>query len=129
MSLLDTGARYQPCIVYPEELVIDGDGNKRTRPSKTGIPAIARFQVANQSGTSARRAEQDNEGYESEKVYRMRFPRSFTKQHGILGAQTQIEWGTQPVTGKPIRWALFGDATVYDSSSALSRVDYTIKRY
>ncbi|AFI24928.1 hypothetical protein [Mycobacterium phage SWU1] len=122
MSLLDTGARYQPCIVYPEEMVIDSDGNKRTRPSNTGIPAIARFQVANQSGTSARRAEQDNEGFETEKVYRMRFPRSFTKEHGILGAQSQIEWRDQ-------RWALFGDATVYDSSPALARVDYTIKRY
>ncbi|CAA79396.1 head closure Hc1 [Fromanvirus L5] len=122
MSLLDTGARYQTCIVYPEEMVIDSDGNKRTRPSNTGIPAIARFQVANQSGTSARRAEQDNEGFETEKVYRMRFPRSFTKEHGILGAQSQIEWRDQ-------RWALFGDATVYDSSPALARVDYTIKRY
>ncbi|QFG04494.1 head-to-tail stopper [Mycobacterium phage Jeeves] len=122
MSLLDTGARYQPCIVYPEVLVIDGDGNKRTKASTTGIPAIARFQVANQSGTSARRAEQDNEGYESEKVYRMRFPRSFTKEHGELGAQSEIEW-----RGK--RWALFGDATVYDSSPSLARVDYTIKRY
>ncbi|AOZ63965.1 head-to-tail stopper [Mycobacterium phage HarryHoudini] len=122
MSLLDTGARYQACTVYPEELSIDGDGNKRTRPSKTGIPAIARFQVANQSGTSARRAEQDNEGFETEKVYRMRFPRSFTKEHGILGAQSEIEWRGQ-------RWALFGDATVYDSSPALARVDYTIKRF
>ncbi|QZD98201.1 head-to-tail stopper [Mycobacterium phage Dignity] len=122
MSLLDTGARYQPVTVYPEEHDIDGDGNPRTRPSKTGIPAIARLQVANQSGTSARRAEQDNEGFESEKVYRMRFPRSFTKEHGILGMQSQIEWRGQ-------RWALFGDATVYDSSPALARVDYTIKRY
>ncbi|QBP31045.1 head-to-tail stopper [Mycobacterium phage Refuge] len=122
MSLLDTGARYQPVTVYPEEMVIDKDGNKKTQPSKVGIPAIARLQVANQSGTSARRAEQDNEGFESEKVYRMRFPRSFTRDHGILGAQSQIEW-------RGNRWALFGDATVYESSPALSRVDYTIKRY
>ncbi|AHJ86387.1 hypothetical protein 40AC_23 [Mycobacterium phage 40AC] len=122
MSLLDTGARYQPVIVYPEVLVTDSDGNKFTRPSKEGIPAQARLQVANQSGTSARRAEQDNEGFSTEKVYRMRFPRSFTKEHGILGAQSQIEWRGQ-------RWALFGDATVYDSSPALARVDYTIKRF
>ncbi|QDP44606.1 head-to-tail stopper [Mycobacterium phage NothingSpecial] len=122
MSLLDTGARYQPVTVYPEEMAIDSDGNKRTRPSKVGIPALARLQVQNQSGTSARRAEQDNEGFESEKVYRMRFPRSFTKEHGILGAQSQIEWRGQ-------RWALFGDATIYDSSPALARVDYTIKRF
>ncbi|QGJ90169.1 head-to-tail stopper [Mycobacterium phage SheaKeira] len=122
MSLLDTGARYQPITVFPEVMVIDEDGNEFTRPSTTGIPAQARLQVANQSGTSARRAEQDNEGFSTEKVYRMRFPRSFTKQHGILGAQTQIEW-------KGARWALFGDATEYDSSPALQRVDYTIKRF
>lgn len=122
MSLLDTGARYQPCIVFPEEQVTDADGNKFTRPATVGIPAIARFQVANQSGTSARRAEQDNEGFETEKVYRMRFPRSFTKTNGVLGAQSQIEW-------KGVRWALFGDATEYDSSPALQRVDYTIKRF
>lgn len=122
MSLLDTGARYQNVVVYPEEMMLDRDGNKRTRPSTSGIPAIARLQVANQSGTSARRAEQDNEGFETEKVYRMRFPRSFTKEHGVLGAQSQIEWGGE-------RWALFGDATVYDSSPALNRVDYTIKRF
>lgn len=122
MSLLDTGARYTPIKVYPEELVIDEDGNKFTRPSTTPINAIARLQVANQSGTSARRAEQDNEGFETEKVYRMRFPRSFTKQYGILGAQTQIEWRGE-------RWVIFGDATVYDSSPALARVDYTIKRF
>ena len=122
MSLLDTGARYQPVTVYPEVQDVDSDGNKRTRPSTAGIPAIARLQTLNQSGTSARRAEQDNEGFESEKVYRMRFPRSFTKEHGILGAQSQIEWREQ-------RWALFVDANVYDSSPALSRVDYTIKRY
>lgn len=122
MSLLDTGARYQPVKVYMEEMVVDADGNKFTKPSTTPIDAIARFQVQNQSGTSARRAEQDNEGFESEKVYRMRFPRSFTREHGILGAQSEIEWRDQ-------RWALFGDATIYDSSPALSRVDYTIKRY
>lgn len=122
MSLLDTGARYEPVTVYPEEMVIDADGNKFTRPSTTPIQAIARLQIQNQVGTSARRAEQDNEGFESEKVYRLRFPRSFTQEHGILGAQSQIEWNGQ-------RWALFGDATVYNSSPALARVDYTIKRF
>jgi hypothetical protein len=122
MSLLDTGARYQPVLVYKEEMVIDEDGNKFTRPSSTPIEAIARLQVQNQSGTSARRAEQDNEGFQTEKVYRMRFPRSFTKEHGILGAQSEIVWRGE-------RWAVFGDATVYESSPALARVDYTIKRF
>ena len=118
MSLLDTGARYQQVTVYPEELVIDSDGNKRTRPSTTGIPALARLQVANQSGTSARRAEQDNEGFESEKVYRMRFPRSFTKEHGILGAQSQIEWRGQ------VRHPLSGETRYFRSWSWL--VEYLL---
>jgi hypothetical protein len=108
--------------VYKEEMVIDEDGNKFTRPSAVPVEAIARLQVANQSGTSARRAEQDNEGFETEKVYRMRFPRSFTTEHGILGAQSEIGWRGE-------RWALFGEATQYDSSPALQRVDYTIKRF
>jgi hypothetical protein len=122
MGLLDTGARYQDVLVYPEIMYVDDDGNKFTAPAKCPIKAIARLQVANQSGTSARRAEQDNEGFQTEKVYRMRFPRSFTKTYGILGAQTQIVWRGQ-------RWALFGDATVYEDSPALARVDYTIKRF
>lgn len=121
MSLLDTGARYQPVLVFKEEMIVDADGNKFTRPSTTPIEALARLQVANQSGTSARRAEQDNEGFETEKVYRLRFPRSFTKNHGVLGAQSQIEWRGE-------RWSIFGDATVYESSPALARVDYTIRR-
>ena len=122
MSLLDTGARYEPVKVYPEVMIEDADGNKFTKPSATPIDAIARFQIQGQSGTSARRSEQDNEGFSTEKVYRMRFPRSFTKTHGILGAQSQIEWNGQ-------RWAIFGDANVYNGSPALARVDYVIKRF
>lgn len=122
MSLLDTGARYEPVTVFPETMIIDEDGNKFTRPSPTGIETIARFQVQGQSGTSARRAEQDNEGFSSEKVYRMRFPRSFTKEHGIIGAQSEVIWRGQ-------RWAVFGDASVYTGSQATERIDYTIKRF
>lgn len=119
MSLLDRGPVYQPCTVYPEEVVIDSDGNTRTRASATGIPAVARFQIQGQSGTSSRRREQDNEGFESEKVYRIRFPRSFPHD---LGAQSQIEW-----RGK--RWALAGDEDLYTSSPRTAHGVYTIKRY
>lgn len=117
MSLLDRGT--VDITIYPEEVVTDMDGNTRTRPSKTGIPAKARLQVQGQSGTSSRRQEQDNEGYESEKVYKMRLPRSFTT---ILGAQSQIEWNGQ-------RWAVFGDATYYLDSPRTAHVEYTIKRF
>jgi hypothetical protein len=119
MSLLDGKANYEPCTVFPEEVITDIDGNPRTRPSATGIPATARFQVQGQSGTSARRSEQDNEGYESEKVYEMRFPRSFTL---VLGAQSEIEWNG-------VRWALFGDVNRYNSSWRTAHSSYTIKRF
>ena len=122
MSLLDGSGRYEPVTVFPEIATVDDDGNKFTKPSTTGIQATARFQVQGQSGTSARRAEQDNEGFSTEKVYRMRFPRSFTKEHGILGAQTQVEWRGQ-------RWSLFGDVNIYNASFATEHVDYTVKRF
>ena len=117
MSLLDWGCN-EDVVVYPEEVVTDMDGNIRTRPSATGIPVKARLQVQGQSGTSSRRQEQDNEGYESEKVYTIRFPRSFQ----ILGAQSEIYW-------HGVKWALFGDANYYTSSPRTKHVTYTIKRY
>jgi len=117
VSILDTGT--EDVLVFLEEVVTDIDGNIRTRPSKTGIPTKARIQVQGQSGTSARRSEQDNEGYESEKVYRIRFPRSFPH---VLGAQSQIEWRGQ-------RWAVFGDINYYTSSPRTAHVVYTMKRY
>ncbi|MGB5794543.1 MAG: hypothetical protein WBH51_01980 [Mycolicibacter algericus] len=119
MSLLDSAN--EDVVVYPEEVTIDADGNTKTRPSKTGIPARARLQVQGQSGTSARRAEQHDTGFESEKVYTVRFPRSFTAEHGILGAQSQIEWNGQ-------RWAVFGDANRYNGSRRTQHVEYVIRR-
>lgn len=117
MSLLDKGQVW--ITVYPEEKVTDIDGNIRTQPSKQGIRTKARLQVQGQSGTSARRSEQDNEGYETEKVYTMRFPRSFPI---ILGAQSQIEWNGA-------RWAVFGDANFYTNSRKTAHVTYVIKRF
>lgn len=118
MSLLDGGGYYEDIIVYPEEVVTDIDGNIRTQPSATGIPARARFQFQGQSGTSSRRAEQDNEGFESEKVYTMRFPRGFQ----ILGAQSEIEWNGA-------RWGVFGDVHYHNSSPRIAHVEYTVKRF
>lgn len=116
MSLLDRGT--QDVIVYPEEMVADMDGNVRTRPSATGFPAKASIQPMGQSGTASRRQEQDNEGFESERVYSIRFPRGFQ----ILGAQSQIEW-------RGVRWALFGPDVFYSGSPRTSHVTYTIKRF
>lgn len=120
MSLLDKGNI--DVIVYPEELVADSDGNKRTRPSKVGVPARARVDILGQSGTSSRRQEQDNEGYESEKVYSLRFTRKSERELGRLGAQSCIEWEGR-------KWAVFGDENVYNRSRRTSHRTYTIKRF
>lgn len=117
MSLLDKTT--EDVIIFPEEVVTDIDGNIRTRPSKQGIHARARMQVMGQSGTSSRRQEQDNEGFEGEKVYAMRLPRSFTC---ILGAQSEVLW-------RGVRWAVFGDANIYNNSRRTAHVWYTIKRF
>jgi len=117
MSILDWGCN-EDVIVYPEEVTTDMDGNIRTRASSVGIPAKARLQVQGQSGTSSRRQEQDNEGFQSEKVYSLRFPRGFQ----VLGAQSELEWRGQ-------RWAIFGDVNRYVGSRRTAHDVYTIKRY
>lgn len=116
MSLLDHTT--EDVKVFPEVQDVDADGNIRTKASDTGYMARCRLQVQGQSGTSARRAEQDNEGFASEKVYTMRFPRGAP----ILGAQSQIEW-------RGARWALFGDVNIYNNSPRTAHHTYTIKRY
>jgi hypothetical protein len=116
MSLLDRGTEH--ITIYPEEVVTDIDGNTRTQPSKTGYCCRATIQPQGQSGTASRRAEQDNEGFESERVYTMRLPRHAP----VVGAQAQIEW-------RGARWAVFGDPFFYTNSRRTRHMRYTIKRY
>jgi hypothetical protein len=117
VSLLD---KYnENIVVYPEEVVIDADGNTQTRASKTGVPAVARIQPIGASGTSARRAEQDNEGFETEKFYSLRLPRRYACH---MGAQAQVDW-----RGK--RFVVHGDATIYCSSPATAHVTYMLRRF
>lgn len=116
MSLLDQGR--EACIVYPEEFYTSPDGNQMTRASSTGIPAMASFQPLISSGTSSRRSEQDNEGFETEANYRVRFPRNFPY---ILGAQAKIGW-------RGAIWSVVGDARRYNGSDVTAHVDYAIRR-
>ncbi|ASW31277.1 hypothetical protein J8669_09130 [Mycobacterium tuberculosis] len=120
MSLLDRCN--QDVIVYPQEVTTDADGNTRTRPAAEGIPTKARIQVLGQSGTSSRRQEQDNEGFESERVYQIHFTRKFDRENGPLGMQSQIEW-------MGVRWALFGEPAYYTGSRRTEHIGYTMKRY
>lgn len=116
MSLLDRGN--EDIIVYPEETITDSDGNVHIRPSTTGVPARVLIQAMPQSGTSARRAEQDNEGFETEQLYRMRFTRGSEMD---LGVRARIEWRGQwwSINGFPIR---------YNSGARTAHIDYVIKR-
>ena len=115
MSLLDHSQSLEPCVVFPEIVKIDPDGNKKTCPADFGIPAKARFQEFYQSGTSSRRVESDNEGFNSEQLYRIRFDRKSQREvGGLIGAQSQIEW-----QGK--RYAFFGDGWPYNGSRRTRR--------
>lgn len=106
MSLLDKGNT--DIILFPEEVVEDRDGNTRTQASSVGIPMSVWIQPQGQSGTAARRSEQDGEGYETEKTYRMRLRR--IDQDIEIGAQAKVELNGQI-------WTVFGDEWVYKGSS------------
>ena len=116
MSLLDRGREI--VTVYPEIEWTDPDGNVMTRPAEVGITTQAAIQLQAQSGTSARRSEQDNEGFETETVYRLRLPRSFPI---VLGAQSAVEWNGA-------RYSVIGDAHYYNGSLRTRHRDYTIRR-
>lgn len=117
MSLLD---RWNAeVLVYLEEAVEDRDGNIRTRASSTPTPMKVWIAPVSQSGTSARRAEQDNEGYETEQVLRMRLLR---KDMGLnIGAQSKVE-----IDGEV--WSVFGNRTRYMGSDRTRHHDYTLRR-
>lgn len=116
MSLLDRGR--ETVVVYQEVDTTDRDGNIIKGVSSVGVSTIATIQPAIQSGTSQRRAEQTNEGYETEDSYRMRLPRSFPF---ILEAEAQVQW-----RGK--RWHVVGKVRRYNGSSRTAHVDYVIRR-
>lgn len=116
MSLLDRGR--ETILVFQEVDEIDRDGNIMKGVSPTGVSTIATIQPAIQSGTSQRRAEQTNEGYETEDTYRLRLPRSFPF---ILGAQAQIEWLGH-------RWHVVGKVHRYNGSDRTAHVDYIVRR-
>jgi hypothetical protein len=122
MSLLDTWN--EEVVVFPEVTWTSPDGNLMTGASQTGIRTKAMIQVQAASGTSARRSEQDNEGFESEENYRVRFPRRVSAElasHLPLGPQSRIQW-------RAGYWALVGFARRYNGSRRTAHHDYTIRR-
>ena len=116
MSLLDTGD--EDILIFQEESYLSRDGNMMTRPAEIGIPAKACIQPLAASGTSARRSEQDNEGFESEQNYRLRLRRS---QGIVIEGQARIEWRGE-------YWAVVGDPVHYMGSRNTAHTDYRIRR-
>lgn len=117
MSLLDKPGR-EIVTVFMQETYTDSDGNLMTRASTTGITTDATIQLLAQSGTSSRRAEQDNEGFETEQMYRLRFPRKWTL---VLDAQAKVEW-------QGVMWSVIGKVRRYNSSERTRHNDYMIRR-
>lgn len=118
MSLLDRGNEW--VTIYPEKQVIDRDGNILLQPDfNNPVRAWVRIQPAAQSGTSARRAEQASEGYETEENYRLRFARGHEFNPG-LAAQLDREDGT--------RWSFYGFPQKYKGSSRTARLEFQIRR-
>lgn len=117
MSLLDRGR--ETVILYNEEAYVDADGNPSRRASSTPITINnCVVQLLAQSGTSARRTEDNNEGFDSEQVYRLRPPRSFTT---IIGMLAKVEWRGQT-------WSVFGKARRYNGSNRTAHIDYLIRK-
>lgn len=102
---------------FPEVEFIDEDGNIMHKAAEVGRPLRVMIQPLPQSGTSARRAEQDNEGFESEQVYRMRVLPGTEK----LDAQGRLDWDGQ-------WWSIVGEPVRYRGSPRTAHVDYTIRR-
>ena len=126
MSRLD--AWNEEVLVFPETEWTSPDGNPMTgvEPDAVGVPAKAMLQVQAASGTSARRSEQDNEGFESEENYRLRFPRSEESRLATLGVtelgpQSQVEW-------QGYRWSVVGFPNRFNGSPRTAHRDYTIRR-
>src|SRR3954453_14808189 len=108
MSLLDRGT--ETVTVFPEEVVTDSDGNKRTRAAPIG--ALVRAAVQPISST-----ENADGGFNTESRYRLRL----INYPGILGAQSQVEWRDK-------RYSVLGDAMIHNGSPRTAHVDYTLVR-
>ena len=113
MSLLDrTNASV---TVFPEESVVDSDGNTRTQPAAVGVVTSARVWPV----TNSRPSESwDDGGFDSTSRYALRFPRSFKT---VLGAQAQILW-------EGVRWSVIGDPISFDGSFRTRHKHYRIER-
>lgn len=118
MSLLDGGANYEECTLYPEELVTDIDGNPRTRPSTTGVQVLGRFQPITFNSAGSKVQESEQVGFQTQMIYSVRFPRGTQS----IGAQAELVWRGE-------RFSIIGDANIYNSSPRTAHDIYFIERF
>ena len=118
MSLLDRGN--EMVTIYHETQTTDRDGNIIIKADfDNPVTAWVRIQPSAQSGTSARRAEQDNEGFETEEVSRLRFAHGYEFRPGQQ-AQLDRADGT--------RWSFVGHPLEYKGSTRTARLEFNIRR-
>lgn len=112
-------------LVFPQETWIDEDGNTNIRPATEGVETPAMIRVAAQSGTASRLAEQMDEGWFTEKVYWVRFPRGSAGEdlanQELIGPASRIEWNGED-------WRVFGHPTWFNGSSRTRRFEFTVRR-
>jgi hypothetical protein len=117
VSLLDRGR--DAVTVYPQIETSDRDGNVILKASTIGIATLAAVQPAAQSGTSARRAELDAEGTNTEEVYLVRFPRGFDTSG--LGPGAELDWNGD-------RWNFLGFPRNYTGSRRTAHQWFQVRR-
>ncbi len=108
MSLLNRGT--EVVTVYPEEMVIDTDGNKITRPGSVGVVVKASVQPIESI------AESEKDGVTTSR-YRLRL----VGYPHLLGAQSAVEWQGR-------RYGIDGEARIYNGSARTARAEYVILR-
>lgn len=104
--------------MYPAVDYVDADGNPSKRPSDEGFPLRVMIQPKAQSGTSARRTENNEEGWFTEQAYRMRVLQDFDT---LIDPRGIVEWNGE-------RWEIIGEPILYNGSSRTRHTDYTIRR-
>lgn len=111
-SLLHRGTEI--VTVFPDEMIIDGEGNKKMRPSATGIVCRAVVQPITTT-------EDAKVGYQTMSKYRLRLV-GYSGNPSLLGAQAVVEWQGR-------RYGIHGEPMIYNGSPRTRHVDYTMVRY
>lgn len=114
MSLLNRGN--ETVKIFPEEVIIDEDGNKFTRPSKVCVLVKAVVQPVN-IGVMSASPEAQKIGFETSSKYRLRL----VGYPGLLDAQSQVEWNGN-------RYAIEGDPQIFSGSARTKRAEYVMFR-